>query len=237
MTEPAKASLVVHWVARPEETIELAYNPSELAFEKTVQLAEIAIPGLNSPLQQFVRGQPEKLNLELFFDTTDHGMGAGARNVTEQTDRIYALTRIEPSGHAPPLVTFVWGAAVPGRHFREGLGNQMRETFTGVIENIRQRLTLFSPQGVPLRAQLTVAIREFTPLHEQLSRINKSSPDRSHAHVLRERETLSHVAARYYLRPVAWRPIAAENGIDDPRRLAPGRVLTVPALVGGRRSP
>ena len=41
------------------------------------QFAEIAIPGLDAPLQQFVRGQAEKLTLDLFFDTTDNGMGRG----------------------------------------------------------------------------------------------------------------------------------------------------------------
>ena len=58
--------------------IEVQYNPTELSWDKGAQLAEITIPGLDAPLQQFVRGQAEKLTLELFFDTTDHGMGKGA---------------------------------------------------------------------------------------------------------------------------------------------------------------
>lgn len=237
MTEPAHAKLVVHWVGRGDEEIALAYNPTELSFDKGVQLAEITIPGLDSPLQQFVRGQAEKLSLELFFDTTDDGMGAGARSVTEETDKVYALTRIEPTGHAPPLVSFVWGKAVPGRYLPAAAGNQRRESFRGLVENVKQRLTLFSPQGVPLRAIVTLTIREFVPLHEQLPHANKSSPDKTHAHVLRERESLSHVAATYYLRPQSWRPIATDNGIDDPRRLRPGRLLRVPALVADRRTP
>jgi hypothetical protein len=236
MTGPAEAKLVVHWVAAPEEEIGILYNPTELAFEKSVQLAEITIPGLNAPLQQFVRGQAEKLTVDLFFDTTDLGMGAGATSVTRQTDRVYALTRIEPAGHAPPLVSFVWGEAVPGRHLPAATGSQARETFRGIVESVRQKLTLFSPEGIPLRATLSVTFREFVPLHEQLPRTNKSSPDKSHAHVLRERETLAHVAASHYLRPGAWRPIAEDNGIDDPRRLAAGRLLRIPALVDERRA-
>ncbi len=237
MADSMKATLIVHWTARAEEAVALAYNPGELTFDKGVQLAEIAIPGLNAPLQQFVRGQAEKLSVELFFDTTDQGMGAGARSVTEETDRVYALTRIEPAGHAPPLVSFVWGEAVPGRHLPAGSGNQRRESFKGVVESVKQRFTLFSPEGVPLRALVTLSIREFVPLHEQLPRTNKSSPDKTHAHVLREGETLSHVAGAYYLRPQVWRPIAEENAIDDPRRLTPGRLLHVPALVADRREP
>lgn len=237
MTEPARATLVIHWTGRGDEEVALAYNPTELSFDKGVQLAEITIPGLDSPLQQFVRGQAEKLSLELFFDSTDGGMAAGARSVTEDTDKIYALTRIEPSSHAPPQVSFVWGQAVPGRHLPAASGNHRRESFRGVVENVKQRFTLFSPEGVPLRATVTLSIREFVPLHEQLTRANKQSPDKTHAHVLRERETLAHVAGSYYLRPQLWRPIATDNAVDDARRLAPGRLLRVPALVGGRRTP
>ncbi len=237
MAEPVKAKLVIEWAGRAPEEVAVAYNPGELSFDKGVQLAEIAIPGLNAPLQQFVRGQAEKLSVELFFDTTDDGMGADARSVTEETDRIYALARIEPTGHAPPTVVFLWGESVPGAHLPAASGNQRRTGFRGVVESVKQRLTLFSPRGVPLRATLSLTLREFEPLHEQLARLNKSSPDKSHARVLGEGETLSHVAAACYLRPGIWRPIAEANGIDDPRRVEAGRVLRVPALTDRRRSP
>ena len=66
--------------------IEVQYNPTELSWDKGAQIAEISIPGLDAPLQQFVRGQAEKLTLELFFDTTDHGMGKG-RSERHDADR------------------------------------------------------------------------------------------------------------------------------------------------------
>ena len=76
----------------------------------------------------------EKLTVELFFDTTDDGMGANATSVTQETDRIYALTRIEPAGHAPPVVRFVWGKVVPGRYLSPASGNQRRESFRGIVD-------------------------------------------------------------------------------------------------------
>ena len=111
MEQIAKAALLVHWFQPPPdvknpEQIDLQYNPTELSWDKSAQLAEITIPGLDAPLQQFVRGQAERLTLELFFDTTDHGMGKGATSVTTLTDRIYQLVKIEPKRHAPPICTF-----------------------------------------------------------------------------------------------------------------------------------
>jgi nucleoid-associated protein YgaU len=275
MTQLKKALIRVYWDGRSKpEDIEVKYNPTEYTFEKQNQIAEIQIPGLDSPLQQFVRGQTEKLTLDLFFDTTEQGMGAGATSVTTETDKIYQLIKIEPMRHAPPILDFVWsnqmaganvGSApggVAGAVSREigavlgavagiagaaiaaagsagatalaaagaGLGNQRRNGFHCVLESVRQKFTLFSPDGVPLRATLTVTLREYKTLKNQLDELHLASPDRTHVHVLQQGETLAAVSARYYDTPADWREVAAENALDDPRRLAPGLFLDVPPL-------
>lgn len=230
MTPLAKASLTATYSSGALEIFEVQYNPTEFSLDKSVQLAEIAIPGLDSPLLQFVRGQVEKLTVDLFFDTTEEGTGTGATSVTRLTDPIYSLTKIEPAGHAPPIVTFVWNAAFPGVDMPPAVGNQRRNAFQGIVESCRQKFTFFSPEGVPLRATLTLALREYKTLDDQLSQLNLSSPDRTHAHMTKEGDTLSRISSRYYLRPGDWRSIAESNDIDDPRRLDPGVLLTVPSI-------
>jgi len=232
MTPLAKAKLTADYPSGAHQTFEVQYNPTEFALDKGVQLAEITVPGLDSPLIQFVRGQAEKLSVELFFDSSDGGTGAGATSVTRLTDPIYSLTKIEPSGHAPPLVTFAWNEAFPGADLPPESGNQRRNAFRGVVESCRQKFTFFSPEGVPLRARVTLTLREYKTLDEQLQQLNLSSPDRTHAHLTREGETLAALSARYYGRPGDWRAIAADarNSIDDPRRLPPGLLLTIPSL-------
>src|SRR3954452_13173683 len=103
MTPLAKATLTAEYSTGSLEVFDVQYNPTEFSLDKGAQLAEIAIPGLDSPLLQFVRGQTEKLTLDLFFDTTEDGTGAGATPVTTLTDRFYSLVKIEPDGHAPPV--------------------------------------------------------------------------------------------------------------------------------------
>jgi LysM repeat protein len=269
----AKAILRVEWDSlQPVEMIELQYNPTELSWDKSAQIAEIAIPGLDAPLQQFVRGQAEKLNLELFFDTTDHGMGKGAVSVTTLTDRVYQLIKIEPSRHAPPICTFIWNDQFPGSSLEGNAGstasgalagsvggaiggavsaiggvvgaassataaiagaasgNQRRNGFRCIVESVKQKFTLFSPEGIPLRATLSVALREYKTLDEQLAQLNLTSPDRTHSHVTRSGDTLSSIAAQYYRSPGGWRSVADANGIEDPRRLAVGAFLTIPPI-------
>jgi hypothetical protein len=267
----AKAIMRVEWDSlQAVEMIELQYNPTELSWDKSAQIAEIAIPGLDAPLQQFVRGQAEKLNLELFFDTTDHGMGKGAVSVTNLTDRVYQLIKIEPSRHAPPICTFIWNDQFPGSSLEGNAGstasgalvgsvggaiggavsaiggvvgaassaagaiagaasgNQRRNGFRCIVESVKQKFTLFSPEGIPLRATLSVALREYKTLDEQLAQLNLTSPDRTHSHVTRSGDTLSSIAAHYYRSPGDWRSVADANGIEDPRRLAVGAFVNIP---------
>ncbi|MGF6870994.1 LysM peptidoglycan-binding domain-containing protein [Paraburkholderia sp. MM5477-R1] len=230
MPGAGQASLKIDWGPGRRDTVALQYNPTEIVLEKNVHLAEIAIPGLTAPLQQFVRGEAETLKLELFFDTSDQGMGATAVSVATLTDTIYALSRIVPDQHAPPIVTFVWGSDFPGNELPPALGNQRRTSFKGVVTNIRQTFTLWSSGGVPVRAKISLSLREYASLQDQLKALNLASPNKTHSYVLARGDTLALVASNFYFDPTNWRPIALANGIDDPRRLKPGTELTIPSL-------
>jgi len=230
MTSLAKATLTAEYSTGLIEIFPVQYNPTEFSLDKGVQLAEINIPGLDSPLLQFVRGQTEKLTVELFFDTSDSGTGLDAVSVTVLTDSIYSFVKIEPDGHAPPIVTFAWGPVFPGLALPVQTGNQRRFAFRGVVESCRQKFTYFSAIGVPLRATLSLSLREYKTLDEQLAQLNLNSPDRTHAHLTQEGDTLSRLAGRYYRQPGAWRSIAVANGVDDPRRMGAGALPTIPRI-------
>jgi len=210
------------------DAIEVAFNPTEYTLSKSVQTAEVTIPGLDSPVLQFVRGQNETLSLDLFFDTTESGMDDNANSVTKLTDAFY-----DGATHAPPVCLFSWGDDFPGRrtYTSLGTGSQQRHGFKCIVESVKQRFTLFSPQGVPLRATLTVSLKEYKTLAEQIDEINKQSADRTHAHVVAASETLSQIAANVYNDPSLWRAIADRNQILDPLNLTPGTVLQIPALI------
>lgn len=231
MEPTEKAVFRVYWSSRSTpEDIEVQFNPTQLSFQKGAHFADLNIPGLDSPLLQFVRGEGEKLTLDLFFDTTEDGMGMGATSVTTKTDRIYQLLKIEPDRHAPPICEFAWGPAFPGSDVSGESGNQKRDLFKCVVESVKQDFTLFSPEGIPLRATLTVTLREYKSLDEQFPQINHNSPDKTRVHVLERGDTLSSVAAKHYLRPGEWRRVAEGNNIQDPRRLTAGTFLSLPPV-------
>lgn len=145
------------------ETIEVQFNPNTLSLNKDVVVAEIGIPGLNSPLLQYVRGEAETLDLELFCDTTRSGMADDVRDVREFTEPIRRLVEIHPEFGAIPIIRFSWG---------QGL------SFTALVVRVAQSFTLFSPAGVPLRAQLELRLKEFKTIGEQLAPLAGESRDK-----------------------------------------------------------
>jgi nucleoid-associated protein YgaU len=209
----------------------LRYNPNTLTLEKLPRYAEIAIPGLDAPIQQFVRGQAETLSVDLFFDSSDSGMDANATSVTTQTDQFYSLVKVASATHAPPVCQFTWNAHFSGDTLQAGIHNHLRTTFVGVVTKIKQVFSLFSPVGVPLRATLSLTITEYRPLETQLQELNPQSVDHTRSHVLADGETLSSVAWDYLDDPTRWRHLADSNDIDDPRRVAVGSSLVVPAIL------
>jgi len=197
-------------------TIQVQFNPTEYTLSKGAQIAEIAIPGIDSPILQFIRGQNEKLTLDLFFDTTiPEKSGPYERDVRKKTDLIYRLVKIQPKTHAAPRVRFVWGSGL---------------NFKAIVESVQQKFTLFDPDGIPLRATLSVAFREYKTLEDQLRELNLQSSDQTKQHVVGRGDTLNSIAAKEYGDPGEWRRIADANPnlVSNPRRPEPGTVLEIP---------
>lgn len=201
--------------------IPVQFNPTEYAMNKGAQIADIAIPGIDSPIQQFIRGQTETLTLELFYDTTDLGRDETAVPVDRLIQPIYQLVKIQSRTHAPPRVRVIWGLGL---------------SFRAIVESVQRRFTLFNPLGIPLRATVAVTFREYKTLEEQLSELNLQSTDHTKTVPLVAGDTLSRVAGRELGDPRQWRALADENPEVDPLAPAPGLVLTVPAVALGARA-
>jgi nucleoid-associated protein YgaU len=193
-----------------EAVIPFRFNPGECQIQKQNNFAEIAIPGLETPPIQYVGGASETLSVELLFDTSD---------CLEDVRKVYVrnlrrLLEINSDLHAPPIVSFTWG----------------HEDFRGVIDSLAVTYTLFSPDGTPLRAKVSMSLKEYRTVEEQVRKRPKFSPDVEKTYVVRRGDSLSGIAERIYRDPTRWREIARANRVHDPRRVATGTVLELPRL-------
>jgi nucleoid-associated protein YgaU len=208
--------------------VKAQFNPAELSFSKTATMAEIAIPGLDAPVLQFIRGGTETLTLELLFDSTEKGMGDGAESVSKQVDEFYSLVKQDPKEHAPPVCRFSWGEP---SNLAGQKGNDVSHApfwFTCVVESVDRKFTMFNPQGLPLRARVTVKLREYQTVEQMVSKLE--SADHTKSRSFKRRERLDQIAAQEYGSSAEWRRIADENGILDPRGIEAGTLLRLPPM-------
>jgi nucleoid-associated protein YgaU len=190
--------------------VPLCFNPTEYQITKTNTFADVPIPGLETPLIQYIRGGSAMLSVEALVDTS--GTLDDVR--TRYVSRLRSLMSIDPKEHAPPIVAFEWGGTV----------------FTGVVENLGITYVLFTADGIPLRAKLALSLKEYRLAADQT---RTSSPTVEKSYLVRRGDTLASISNAVYRSPAFWRQLAQANGITDPRHLTPGQVLRVPALDSG----
>jgi len=202
----------------PKNVVPCLFNPNELNVEKSNRYAEVNIPGLPSPIYQFVRGNGRSLTMSLLFDTYEKG-----EDVRDYTDKITGwnvgsgktekgLMDIDSDLHAPPICLFVWGSFI----------------FQCIIERVSKRFTMFLPDGIPVRATLDVTLKEYVDVEMQVKEISLQSADLTKRWKVKEGDSLWSIAAKEYGCSGEWRRIAEANDIDNPRMLKPGRELVIP---------
>ncbi len=215
-----KATITVLAGSDQGKIIGVLFNPAEYSFERTNAYKALPIPGLGTPLMQFVNGELDTLSMELFLDDYTDPEGPTSREKKEQKPLlkrlkdISKLLEIDRDLHAPSPVRFNWGPM----------------EFTAVIDKLGRKVTRFHPDGTPARASLSVSFKEYRTLRRQLEEPRRESADKSKRRVIVGRDSLWLLAAREYDDPGEWVRIAEANDLDDPREISPGDWLIVPPM-------
>jgi len=202
------------------ERIPVMFNPEEYTVNQDINYAQTAIPGLSAPILQFVHGNMQTLEMELFLDTYEAHQSNGStlnqagEDVRQLTSQIIGLMDIDATTHAPPVLLFTWSSL----------------SFTCVLARASQRFVMFLPDGTPVRARLNVTFNEFRNADLEAKEIKRETSNFTKFHVVCDGETLSSIAGKTIGDPTLWRPIALRNAIDDPQTLTVGMTLVVPQL-------
>jgi hypothetical protein len=208
------------------ERFEVLFNPAEYSIEKGNTFQSTSLPGLATPVTQFVTGNADTLSMELYFDTyatsSRHGTTVTRReDVRKYTRKISNLMEIDPELHAPPICEFIWGPPI---------GSPEGVQFVGIIEKVSQKFTYFLDDGTPVRATLSITLKEYKTIQQQLQEMKRQSADRTKLKEFKEGDAIWMYAHEEYGNPGLWRVIADHNNLENPRIITPGTALELPPL-------
>jgi contractile injection system tube protein/LysM domain-containing protein len=167
----------------------------------------------------------------LYFDVTQEIPQATLPQDLPDVDDVRKLTQriayyITPTGdppnkpkkYIPPAVRFLWGSF----------------QFDGIMESLEETLELFSFEGKPLRASVSMALSQqritefkFNQTNDApgVTRRGGNAPGTTPMSEAPSGSTLQGMAAANPGSGMDWQSIAAINGIENPRLLAPGQLI------------
>lgn len=147
-------------------TVTAQYNPRELQINQPVDWHEHQPVGGTPDAWDIEFGgvKPQTLQLELLFDGAERD-GAGVMESINDIMTLASATFVDPASgrRRPHFAVLVWGDVDQKRRMPR---------FTGIIESVATKYTMWSARGAVLRATCTVAMKECNPA--LLSRIARS---------------------------------------------------------------
>src|SRR5262245_49624629 len=203
----------------PDKALRVQFNPESLKVTLANQLQQSSSGGdqRGQPAQQFVGAGTMKLTCQLWFDVTVPPYVGEFDDVRRVTAKVaYFITPKSQDGDSrsqqtqlvPPAVSFVWGTF----------------QFDGMMDQYDENLELFSPDGRPLRASVSIGLSQQKITPYAFAPASGSSPGRTPLAQVPQGGMIPSLAAAAG-RGGNWQAVAAANNIEDPLRPAAGSLV------------
>jgi len=201
--------------------VEVQFNPESLKVTFANQLVQPqgGDQAAGNAGRQFVGAGTTKLALTLWFDVTAMEKDAvdDVRRLTQKV--VYFMTPqksdADPKRLSPPGIRFQWGSFL----------------FDGMVEALEETLEFFSPDGKPLRANVSMTLSQQKILEASFKGDGKvpSKPGQAPLKAAKQGDSLQNMAGQNGKGD--WQGIAAANGIEDPLRMPAGALVDLNASV------
>jgi len=210
-----------HSESAPRKVVTVQFNPQTLKLSSSNQRVGGGQHG--GAASQYVGRATTTLSMELLFDVTSFTEQNAiietndVRQLTSEvayfiTPRDVGLKNQGKTEYVPPGVRFSWGSFL----------------FDGVMDSMNETLELFSADGRPLRASVSITLSK-QEIQFNRNSINVGVGSGKAVGVQPQNaafqgDSIQGMASRSG-RLGDWKQIAAANNIEDPRRLSPGTLI------------
>jgi hypothetical protein len=202
----------------PGKTVTVQFNPQSLKSNYSNQFSGGDQKQGSSP--QFVGTGVTKLSMELWFDVSlpvasgTPDPSGDVRNLTKDVVYFMSLQNTSSSDQqtrTPPKMKFQWGSYV----------------FSGVMDSVDETIDLFSPDGVPLRASVSIALSK----HDLAFEFAQGATGTPNSTGTKPLVTATAGASLPQMAASAgisnWQGVAQANGITNPRLLQTGTLINL----------
>jgi hypothetical protein len=129
-------------------TVEAQFNPKEVAVDKSVPWQQQKKKGPND--LEYTGGSPRTMSFELLFDGFETNT-----SIQPHIDKLHRISEMIDKNAAdkkrPPKLRVIWGPQTESVAFPK---------FEAVIESLAVKYTMFTPDGVAVRATANVKFKE-----------------------------------------------------------------------------
>lgn len=202
------------------DTFRVMFNPSSFSMAQKVRYPQEDAIGTGGQKAIYFGHEPREGSMILVFDGTgiaDTG-DATPGSVGQRIEAFLRLTtHINGSIHEPNYLRIQWG-------------DSALQSFDCRLRSAVVKYTLFDKAGAPLRAELSAHFVEDLDDPKRNRIEGKSSPDLTHARVVKSGDTLPLLCVEIYGAPEHYIRVARANGLDDLRNLTPGTRIVFPPL-------
>jgi hypothetical protein len=191
-------------------------NPDNIKLDRAIEYNTEQSPDTSQPSSKYKKSPGSTLSFDLTIDCTgivDIKRMDLPNEIKQLLDVVYDY---HGEIHRPYFVKLRWGIG---------------EVFKGVLTSFNTSYTLFNPDGVPLRAKVSLAFTSYLDPVTVAKKQDRKSPDLTHLVDVVCGDSLPGLSQRIYNSTDYYVQLAEFNDLDKFRRLQPGTRLIFPPLV------
>jgi hypothetical protein len=200
--------------SKKRKEMDLQVNPASLKCSQSISYSGTQAMGVSAKEKKFSAAGDSTLTFEAVFDSTGL-IDLKEKSVSNAINHLESVVGYDGNSHQPHCLHVIWGSF----------------SFKGRMSSLSCNYTLFTPEGEPLRAKVSMSITGSMDKMTEARQANRSSPDMTHVITLKAGENIAWWCNRIYGDASYCTDVARYNRLTGFRNVPPGTQLVFPPLI------